>query len=58
MTSTARLSELDALRRRLQRGEQLAGFLVGADEALQPGQPAWSQVGIMLLRGVDRDTAC
>jgi hypothetical protein len=38
--------------------EQLAGFLVGADEALQPGQPAWSQVGIMLLRGVDRDTAC
>jgi len=45
MTTKARLSELDALIDDLtvdayNEEEQLSGFLVGADEALQPGEPA------------------
>jgi hypothetical protein len=45
MSRTARLSELDALIDDLTVDaygdeEQLAGFLVGADEALQRGEPA------------------
>jgi hypothetical protein len=50
MTKTARLSELDALIDDLtvdayNDEEQLAGFLVGADEALQRGERA-SIVGV------------
>ena len=45
MSKTARLSELDALIDDLTvdaygDGEQLAGFLVGAEESLQGGEPA------------------
>lgn len=45
MTTTKQLRELDALIETLtvdayNDEEQISGFLVGADEALQPGEPA------------------